>query len=52
MSLSVIHDYEQGKREPSLRSAAKLAQALGTDCRAFVNQAALQKPVRRPQKGK
>lgn len=35
MSLSAIHDYEQGKREPSLRSAVKLARALGADCRAF-----------------
>lgn len=29
LSLSAIHDYEQGKREPSLRSAVKLARALG-----------------------
>ena len=30
-----IRDYEQGKREPSLRSAVKLAGALGADCRVF-----------------
>jgi transcriptional regulator with XRE-family HTH domain len=35
MSLSAVHDYEQGKREPSLKSAFKLAAALGVDCRAF-----------------
>ncbi len=37
MSLGAIHDYEQGKREPSMRSTFKLAAALGTDCRAFAD---------------
>jgi transcriptional regulator with XRE-family HTH domain len=35
--IGTLRDYEQGKRrnDPSLRTAAKLASALGTDCRAF-----------------
>ncbi len=40
MSLGAVHDYEQGKREPSLRSAVKLADALGVDCRAFTESVA------------
>jgi transcriptional regulator with XRE-family HTH domain len=35
LSLSVIYDYEQGKREPSLRSAFRLADALGVDVNVF-----------------
>jgi transcriptional regulator with XRE-family HTH domain len=59
MSLSAVHDYEQGKREPSLKSAAKLAAALGTDCRAFAacvlqedEGISPKKPARQPRKGK
>jgi hypothetical protein len=33
----VIHDYEQEKRESSLRSAFKLAAALGVDVNAFAD---------------
>ena len=31
LSLGAVRDYEQGKREPTLRSAIKLARALGVD---------------------
>ena len=35
--LGTLRDYEQGKRrhDPSLATAVKLADAMGTDCRAF-----------------
>lgn len=29
LSIGIVRDYEQGKKEPSLRSAFKLADALG-----------------------
>ena len=56
MSLGAIHDYEQGKREPSLRSAVKLAGALGVDCRAFADceegpPPKAKRPRGRPRKG-
>jgi transcriptional regulator with XRE-family HTH domain len=35
LSLSVIRDYEQGKREPTLRSAFRLADALRVDVNVF-----------------
>jgi transcriptional regulator with XRE-family HTH domain len=35
LSLGVIRDYEQGKKEPALRSAFKLADALGVSVEAF-----------------
>jgi transcriptional regulator with XRE-family HTH domain len=35
LSLGVIHDYEQAKKIPNLRSAFKLAEALGVSCEAF-----------------
>jgi len=35
MSVGIVRDYEQGRKEPSMRSAFKLARALGVDCRAF-----------------
>lgn len=35
LSLGVIRDYEQGNREPSLRSAFKLAAALGVAVDVF-----------------
>src|SRR5437762_1527639 len=37
MSLSAIHDYEQGKREPSMRNLFRLAKALGVTCEAFAD---------------
>ena len=37
LAKATIRDYEQGKREPLLTSAVKLAAALGTDCRAFAD---------------
>jgi transcriptional regulator with XRE-family HTH domain len=35
LSVDAIRDYEYGRREPSLKNGFRLAQALGTDCRAF-----------------
>lgn len=35
MSVGIVRDYEQGRKEPSMRSVFKLARALGVDCRAF-----------------
>ena len=35
LSLGIVRDYEQGRKEPALRSAFKLAEALGVDCSAF-----------------
>jgi transcriptional regulator with XRE-family HTH domain len=35
LSLGVIRDYEQGKKEPALRSAFKLAEALGVSVEQF-----------------
>jgi transcriptional regulator with XRE-family HTH domain len=35
LSVGTIRDYEQGKKEPSLRSAFKLAGALGVGIEAF-----------------
>jgi transcriptional regulator with XRE-family HTH domain len=35
LSLGIVRDYEQGRKEPGLRSAFKLADALGVDCSAF-----------------
>lgn len=35
LSLGVIRDYEQGNREPTLRSAMKLARALGVSVEAL-----------------
>lgn len=37
LGLPTIHHYEQGKREPSLRSAVKLAEALGVAVQEFVD---------------
>ena len=37
LSLGVIRDYEQGKKEPGLRSAFKLAAALGVSVEAFAD---------------
>lgn len=46
---STVHTYLLGIREPSLANAAKLAAALGVDCRAFTEDVAA-KPA--PKKGK
>jgi transcriptional regulator with XRE-family HTH domain len=35
LSLGIVRDYEQGRKEPSLQSAFKLASALGVSCEAF-----------------
>jgi transcriptional regulator with XRE-family HTH domain len=35
LSLGIVRDYEQSKKEPTLRSAFKLAEALGVSCEAF-----------------
>ena len=35
LSLGIVRDYEQGRKEPSLRSACLLADALGVSVEAF-----------------
>ena len=35
LSLGIVRDYEQGRKEPSLRSACHLADALGVSVEAF-----------------
>jgi transcriptional regulator with XRE-family HTH domain len=35
LSLGVVRDYEQGRKGPALRSAFKLAEALGVPVEAF-----------------
>jgi transcriptional regulator with XRE-family HTH domain len=37
LSLGVVRDYEQGNREPTLRSAIRLADALGVSVEVFVD---------------
>ncbi len=44
LSLGVIRDYEQGRKEPSLRSAFKMADALGVSCDAFKDYIGEEKP--------
>jgi transcriptional regulator with XRE-family HTH domain len=44
LSKAGIADLEQARREPSWSTAVALAEALGVDCRAF-----LQDPAPRPQ---
>ena len=44
LSLGAIRDYEQGKREPSLRSAVMLAKALGVSVEAFAEANAVSEP--------
>jgi transcriptional regulator with XRE-family HTH domain len=48
LSLGVIRDYEQGKKEPALRSAFKLAEALGVLVDEFRPDAEAPSPSRRP----
>ena len=52
LSVATIRDYEQGKKEPSLRSAFKLARALGVDCAAFQvdDEPAEVKPAKKSKK--
>lgn len=35
LSLGIIRDYEQGRKEPAMRSAFKLAEVLGVSCEKF-----------------
>ncbi len=35
MSVGTVRDYEQGRREPSLKYALRLARALGVSCTEF-----------------
>jgi transcriptional regulator with XRE-family HTH domain len=51
LSLGVIHDYEQGKREPTLRSAVKLAAALGVSVEVLA-ECVKGEPPERPRRGK
>ena len=53
-SLGAIRDYEQGNREPSLKAAVRLADALGVDCTAFTDgkSDSARKPHSRPRKGR
>lgn len=47
LSISIINDYEQGKREPTLRSAVQFADALGVDCRSLADDGPeVKKPAR------
>src|SRR4051812_498736 len=50
LSLGVIHDYEQGKREPALRSAVKLAGALGVSVEVLA-ECVKGEPPERPKRG-
>jgi transcriptional regulator with XRE-family HTH domain len=50
LSVGVIHDYEQGRREPTLRSAIQLAAALGVDCTAFADVGGDAKKAAKPSK--
>lgn len=42
LSLGIIRDYEQGRKEPALRSAFKLAEVLGVSIEVFKTTAAAQ----------
>jgi putative transcriptional regulator len=45
LSLGVVRDYEQGRKEPAMRSAFKLAEALGVSCEAFKDCIAEEAPA-------
>src|SRR5262245_28940275 len=47
LSKAGVADLEQGRREPSWATAVALAEALGVDCLAF-----LQEPAERPETGR
>jgi transcriptional regulator with XRE-family HTH domain len=54
-SVGAIRDYEQEKRQPSLKAASRMAKALGTTCEAFADCEDMspepKKPTRRKKKG-
>ena len=58
LSLGIVRDYEQGRKEPALRSAFKLADALGVSVDAFQDyldmpgEATPAEPAKRSQPGK
>jgi transcriptional regulator with XRE-family HTH domain len=47
VSKAGIADLEQGRREPTWATVIALAQALGVDCRAFLEQPAAEPRARR-----
>jgi transcriptional regulator with XRE-family HTH domain len=52
LSLGIVRDYEQGRKEPALRSAFKLAEALGVSCEAFKDCIGAEKPEPPAKKGR
>ncbi|MFL5340225.1 MAG: helix-turn-helix domain-containing protein [Gemmataceae bacterium] len=52
VSLGVIHDYEQGKKEPTLRSAVRLAAALGLSIEVLAECVTGERPKRGAGDGK
>ena len=61
LSLGVVRDYEQGRKEPAMRNAFKLAKMLGVSCEAFREtltddegdtDAPSQSKAKKPKKGK
>lgn len=52
LSLGAIRDYEQGKKEPSLRSAARLARALDVPLDSFVTDGEPAPSAAKPHAGK
>jgi DNA-binding XRE family transcriptional regulator len=45
LSIGIVRDYEQGKKEPSMRSAFKLAEALGVSVEVFKDCASADQAV-------
>jgi len=52
LSLGIVRDYEQERKEPALRSAFKLADALGVDCSVFKDCFDEASASKRPRAGK
>jgi transcriptional regulator with XRE-family HTH domain len=46
LSVSAVRDYEQGKKEPSLRNAVKIADALGVSVEVFADSVRGELPAR------